>query len=46
MSYHPDILKTIYKLRPDVIITNGFGQWTFFALVYKIFHRVKNRYLL
>ena len=40
-SYHSDILIKINNLRPDVILTNGFGQWTFFALLYKIFHRVK-----
>ena len=41
LSYHPDIYKTIYNIKPNIIITNGFGQWTFFALVYKILHRAK-----
>jgi glycosyltransferase involved in cell wall biosynthesis len=41
LSYHPDIYKTIYSVQPNIIITNGFGQWTFFALIYKILHRTK-----
>jgi glycosyltransferase involved in cell wall biosynthesis len=41
LSFHPDIIKTIKIVKPDVIITNGFGQWTFFALFYKLTNSVK-----
>ena len=38
--YQPGILKAISKTNPDVVIGDGFYQWTSFALIYKLLHRI------
>lgn len=38
--YQPGLVKKIAETRPDVLIGDGFFQWTFFVLLYKYLHRV------
>ena len=37
--YQPGLLRAIKKTRPDVIVSDGFFQWAFFALLYKWLYR-------
>lgn len=38
-QYHPKLLKTIRRCRPDVLIGDGFFKWTLASILYKILHR-------
>lgn len=38
--YQPGLLSEINKSRPDVLVGDGFFQWTSFALLYKVLKRV------
>ncbi|MDM7987660.1 MAG: glycosyltransferase family 4 protein [Smithella sp.] len=38
IPWQPRILKEIKKSKPDVLIGDGFAQWTLAALVYRILH--------
>jgi glycosyltransferase involved in cell wall biosynthesis len=38
--YQPGLVKEISKTKPDVLIGDGFFQWTSFALFYKILKKV------
>lgn len=38
--YQPGIMKQIAETNPDVLIVDGFFQWTSFALLYKLLHRI------
>jgi len=37
--YHPKLLQTIKRCRPDVLIGDGFFKWTLASILYKILHR-------
>lgn len=37
--YQPGILKAISKTNPDVLVADGFFQWTMFSLIYKLLHK-------
>jgi glycosyltransferase involved in cell wall biosynthesis len=37
--FQPGLSREISKTEPDVLIADGFFQWTIFALLYKILHR-------
>lgn len=38
--YQPGIFRHIRLVRPDVLVGDGFFQWTSFALAYRMLHRV------
>lgn len=38
IPYQPKLIKTIRNTRPDVIISDGFFQWTYAALLVRIFN--------
>lgn len=38
--YQPGLMKKIEQTRPDVLIGDGFFQWTFFALLFTLRHRI------
>lgn len=38
--YQPGLLRAIGAGRPDVLVGDGFFQWTSFALAYRLLHRV------
>lgn len=40
VAYQPGIMREIGRTRPDVLIGEGFFQWTSFALAYRILHDV------
>jgi len=40
VTYQPGALAALRRIKPDVLVGDGFFQWTAFALAYKIFYRV------
>jgi len=40
IAYQPGLLKALAQTRPDVVISDGFFKWTFFAILHKLRHRV------
>ena len=39
IPYHPRLIKTITNIKPDLLIGDGFFQWSFYALIYKIWKK-------
>lgn len=40
LPYQPGLLRAIADTRPQVLIGDGFFQWTYAALYHRIFHRI------
>lgn len=40
VTYQPGALEALKRIRPDVLVGDGFFQWTAFALAYKLLHRI------
>lgn len=38
-SYHPDLIKTVRTTNPDVLISDGYLQWTYAPLFIRLFNR-------
>ena len=41
IPYPKQLYKHLKKIKPDVVIAEGFFQWTLYALIYSIFHNKK-----
>lgn len=39
--YQPGLMRAIGQWQPDVLIGDGFFQWTFFALAYRLMHAAR-----
>lgn len=39
LAFQPDLFKTIAQIKPDVLISEGFGQWTPVVLIYSLLNR-------
>jgi glycosyltransferase involved in cell wall biosynthesis len=42
IPFQPRLIKTIKKLKPDVLISDGFFQWTYAALWIRLFYKIKH----
>lgn len=40
IPFQPGLIKKAKQLKPDIIITDGFFQWTYAALFLRAFHRI------
>lgn len=38
LQYHPGLLRTIRRCKPDVVIGDGFFKWTLPSIFYKVMH--------
>ena len=42
IPFQPRLIKTIKKLKPDILISDGFFQWTYAALWMRLFYKTKH----